>query len=835
MKNRPPRRPFLSALLALGLVLTAAPASAQQAAPYDHPLFTGPEQPAPTPAFDQEHLRLALRFDRDARRVLGDATLRITPLDPSLDSLVLHASDLAIDSVLVGPVDSTRLATDWRTGDADSLVVALTALPDPEAPFEVRIVYAAQPEKGLYFVEDGPLRQIWTQGEPEDHHHWIPLIDRPGDKLTSELLVTVTPPQRALSNGRLIDAFGHDDGTITYHWHQEQPHAPYLIMLAVGDYATVRDQVRLAPGRRPVALAAWVYPDRTDDVERTFGRTDEMMRFYSERLAFPYPWAKYDQVLLRHFQFGGMENTSATTLTDRAMIDDRAALDYDPDGLIAHELVHQWFGNLVTCRHWSEIWLNEGFATYGSALFQEAHDGPEAFDALLLNLADRYLNEAATYRRPLVWNRWTAPIQMFDAHSYQKGAWVLHMLRQRLGDDVFWDVLGRYLDAYAFQPVETSDFQQVVETVTERDWDAFFDQWVYGAGHPEVTLSYDYDAASGTLAVTARQTQTGFRVPDVFTVDLSLDVHTLTDRVRHTMRLTGREQRAEIAVPGAPRFVSVDPEQTVLMQATVEQPARAWVAQLRNAPQPVARVRAARALAAFEDDPALLIGLRSALQQEEAARVRRAIVASLDQLPPSSAIERTLLDAYENEPSSEVRRTLLTALSAFSGSEAVSSLAFQAAQSDQSYYVQAEAVRTLARIGATTAEDVARSALVTPSFREVIRQAAFDALALLDLPDDEVLDLGSTYSAPSQPAVVRAAALGFLATRARDLPRARQQLIDALDAAPYRVRQAAIQALGTLDDEAARTALRDRRMQEPQPRLRQAIDEALASRASVAD
>jgi aminopeptidase N len=273
----------------------------------------------------------------------------------------------------------------------------------------------------------------------------------------------------------------------------------------------------------------------------------------------------------------------------------------------------------------------------------------------------------------------------------------------------------------------------------------------------------------------------------------------------------------------------------VLATTTVEQPARAWVAQLRNAPQPVARVRAARALAAFEDDPALLIGLRSSLENEDDALVRHAIVTTLDHLAPSSAIERTLLDAYEGEPASSVRRALLTALGDFPDAAAVADLAFQAAQEDESYYVQAEAVRTLARINAPSAEDVARSALVTPSFREVVRQAAFDALALLDLPDDEALDLGLNYSALDQPAAVRAAALGFLATRADALSRARQQLVEGLSATPYRVRQAAIQALGSLDDEAARSALQKHQAREPQPRLRQAIDAALASPAAVAN
>lgn len=823
MRNLPSRLFCLVILLLVGL----RPAYAQQTAPYDHPLFTGPAHEASTLAFDQEHLRLALRFDFDARRLSGDATLHLRARNETTDSLLLlHAAGLQIDSVWVSAADAPVMPATWRTGGADSLLIRLPPPDSLRDAFEVRIRYEATPRAGLYFVEDGALRQIWTQGEPQDNRHWIPFIDVPGDKLTSELLVTVEPPFSVLSNGQLIDAAGHADGSVTYHWRQDQPHAPYLIMLAIGDYARVHTSVDLPDHPRPVPLDFWVYPGQQNNLERTFGRTDDMMRFFSERLAMVYPWDRYAQVLLRHFQFGGMENTGATTLTDRAFVRERSAIDYDPDGLIAHELAHQWFGNVVTTETWADIWLNEGFATYLSALFKEDYEGADAFAHTMTSLADGYFAEAERYRRPLVWNQWTAPIQMFDAHSYQKGAWVLHMIREQLGDETFYAVLHRYLRTNAFQPVTTDDFKFALEGRADRRFDAFFDQWIYGAGHPEVEVTPAYIDSTRMVELTVRQTQTGFRVPEAFAFDVDVEVHSLTDVARHTLRIQEREQVFHLEADGVPQFVAVDPDQAVLARWDVRQPARAWVAQLNNAEQPVSRLRAARALRGFSEDPALLIALRNAFTNETDATVRAAIVETLGELPPSSSLERALL-ALTNDESATVRRAVLRALSRFEGSAAVADAAFQAAQNDRSYYVQAEAVRTLARIGAPDARDVVRSALVTPSFREVIRTAAFNALVLLDVPTDEALRYGLDYSASSQPEEVRAAALGYLATFAEDETRAFDRLREALSDPSYRVRRAALDALAGLSSEAAQEALAARLAAEPDARLRLAIEQAL--------
>ncbi|MCH8960255.1 MAG: HEAT repeat domain-containing protein [Bacteroidetes bacterium] len=826
---------MLLVLVALGAGPTSLSMAQATAPAYDHPLFTGPAHETPTPRFDQEHLRLALRFDEARRRVFGDATLRLTPLDTLADTLSLFAAGLAIDSVQFGALDSAKVDVPFRLGQADSLLIALDTLRVRQAPFEVRIVYSAQPRRGLYFIQPSKnhpnqKRQIWTSNAPEESRHWFPVFDFPGDKLTSELLVTVEEPLRVLSNGRLVEQATNDDGTITSRFVQDQPHAPHLVMLTAGDYEIVRERVRPSIGR-PIPLSYWVYPEHLDDTARTFGRTPDMMRFFAEHLRVPFPWESYGQVVLRQFHAGGMANTGAATLSDRVVIDERAALDDHPDGLIAHELAHQWFGTLVTARYWDDVWLDEGFASYLSALFEEHHAGEDALALRLLTYADHYQAEARQYRRPLVWNRWDDPAQMFDAHSSWKGAWVLHMLRRRLGDALFWKVLEQHLTTYAFKPVETADFRRVLRSVTGERFDDFFAQWVDAAGHPVLDVRYSYDAEEGTLALTVEQVQEGFRVPDVFRTDLTLEVHALTEAFRFDVTLSARRQTFRLPLPMRPRFLLVDPDGDLLAEVRVDQPARAWVGQLRYAPHAVPRIRAARALATSADDPALLVGLRSALREEPVAAVRTVIVETIGRFSPSSAVQRALAESLGDEDAA-VRGAALDALGAFENVPEVHTLAFQTAQNDSSYRVQASAVKTLARTASPSALDVVRSALITPSHRDVIRQAALEALALLDLPLREGLALGLEYSAINQPGEVRIAALGYLQTLTAGSRAALNRLIDLLEDDDVGVRRATIDGLAVIDSERARAALQRRLATEPQPLLKATLEQAVRQATS---
>ena len=825
-------------LLAALLLALNAPTLAQTAEPaYDHPLFTGPAHETPTSRFDQEHLRLALRFDLGARRVFGDARLRIHPPDAVTDSLLLFAAGLEIDSVLIGAAASAMVNTPFRTGEADTLVIPLDSLFVPGAPFEVRLFYSAQPRRGLFFIQpsrENPnqKRQIWTVSAPGATRHWLPVHQAPGDLLTAEILITADSSLGVLSTGRRVEEIDNEDGTVTTYFRQDRPHSPHRLLLAASDYEVRQNTAPLTRDDRPVYLSYWTYSEHIGEVARTFDRTPAMMSFFEERLNVPYPWRTYDQAILRQLHREGQAHAGVATFPDPILLDERAALSENPDARIAEALARQWFGSVVQARYWTDIWLDEGFAAYLSALFTEHQQGEEAFALTMQDYARRYLAETRHYRRPLVWNRWEDPAMLFDAHSAQKGAWVLHMLRRSLGDDLFWTVLEQYLTTYAFKPVETTDFQRVVEAVTGEDFDAFFAQWTQAAGHPVLDTRYTYDVDAGELAVVVTQQQTGYQVPEVFGTTLTLEAHTLSEAFRFDVTLEANSQVFTLPLPARPRFLLIDPDQALLAEVQVTQPARAWVGQLRHAPAPVSRIRAAHALAAYGDDPALLIGLRSALREEPSAAVRKAIAETLGLLPPSTATQRLLMDLMTDE-SATVRAATLDALRAYKNAPDVHNLAFETAQNDPSYIVQAAAVKTLARTAAPTALAVVRSALITPSHREVIRRAAFEALPLLDLPAREAVPLGLEYSDAAQPAAVRIAAMVYLQPLAAESRAALTRLIALLKDEDIRVRRAAIENLGLVDTERALTALKQHQPTESQPLLQAVLRRVLRQDAAT--
>ena len=823
-------------LLFAVLLALAAPALAQaQAAkpPYDHPLFTGPSHEAPVARFDQEHLRLGLQFDLTTRRIFGDARFRLTPIgsdqyDTIPDPVLFFAAGLTIDSVRIGPSVPLMRNAPFHTGSADSLIIAFDSLYVPGAPFEVHIHYKAQPHRGLFFVQPNPQipdqkHQIWTRSTPGATRHWIPVLDGPGDMMTSELLITADSSLLALSNGRRVEALANDDGTVTTYYRQDRPHTLHRLMLTLGDYAVHQGTTDVAD--RLIPLSYWVNSSQTDNVARTFGQTPDMIRFFMESTGVPFPWTSYNQVVLHQFYGTGQANTGISAFPGHVMLDARAALTENKD-LIAQMLARQWFGGLVTARSWADIWLDEGFAAYLSVLFMEQHQSPNVFALAMLDFADQYLDEAQRYRRPLVWNRWRDPSDMLDAHSAQKGAWVLHMLRRRIGDRLFRNVMEQYLTTHAFNLVDTNHLHRIVEDVTGEDVDAFFAQWIAAAGHPILDVRYTYDADEGALIITVAQQQEGYLVPEVFRTNLVLEAHTLTDAHRFEVTLEADSQMFTVPLSVRPRFLLFDPDHDVLAEVQVHQPARAWMGQLRHAPQPVNRILAARALTTFADDPALLVGLRSAVREEPSAAVRKAIAETISHFPPSMATQRLLIGMMDDQDAI-VRTAVLNALGVYENIEPVQDLAFQAAQNDPSYTVQAEAVKTLARTASPIALDVARSALITPSHRDIIRRAAFEVLPLLDIPLREGVALGLEYSASTQPSMVRRAAIHYLHTLAPDTREALNRLIALLNDDDINVRRAAIESLGLVGSDHALEALKQHQAIELQPALQATLNQIL--------
>jgi len=360
-------------------------------------------------------------------------------------------------------------ASSWSRGE-DKLRV------NPQGS-EIAIRYAAKPEKGMYFLEPdegypGRPRQIWTQGQAEDTRYWLPSFDFPNQKLTTELIATVPSGLTVVSNGELVSQRAG-----RWHFRQDVPHPAYLMTFAAGEFSEIRDEWRGVP------VQYFVQPGREDDGRRAFENTPAMMDFFSEATGVRYPYAKYAQVAVADFVYGGMENTSATTQTDRTLHDARAHLDFSSDPLVSHELAHQWFGDLVTCRDWGHAWLNEGFATYFECLWREHHLGYDEFLYDVFGLLQSYLGEERErYRRPIVTNTYGDPSDLFDRHLYEKGGLVLHMLRRGLGEEAWRASLKHYLERHRGGNVTTPDFQRAIEDVTGRNLEGFFQQWVWAPG-----------------------------------------------------------------------------------------------------------------------------------------------------------------------------------------------------------------------------------------------------------------------------------------------------------------------------------------------------------------
>src|SRR5947209_5412229 len=381
--------------------------------------------------------------------------------------------------------------------------------------------------KGAYFRPGKHI--VWTQGETEDTHYWVPTYDFPNDKTTWEFYIWTRKDERALSNGRLAGSRAVGD-SIEWHWVQDKPASTYLMTCVIGDYVVLQD----TPWR-DVPIGYWTYPDSVEAARRGFAKTPQAVDVFSRKTGVPYPWAKYDQIVIPEFQYGGMENVTATSQNDAEILhptwSEPQANSVD---LMSHELGHQWFGDLLTTRSWAHIWLNEGFATFMEEIFHEENFGPDegAYDRLLAH--EQAIEGDRRARRPIVWGKWVNdPIEVFfTGHIYQKGATVLQMLRHQLGDSVFWRGINRYATSHAYDNVVSDDLRRAFEEATGTDLKAFFGQWVYGAGFPVFQVSSNYDRAARRLIIDAREIQARDSLTGFFDVDVDVEARTDSGVVR---------------------------------------------------------------------------------------------------------------------------------------------------------------------------------------------------------------------------------------------------------------------------------------------------------------
>jgi aminopeptidase N len=762
--------------------------------------------------FAIEHLALDVTLDFENKRVDGKATLRFRRVDPDSTEMVLDAIGFEVERVAL---HGKEIACQ---NDGKTLRIAIPA-GLAEGSLEVR--YAATPRRGLYFLEpdehvtDRP-RQAWTQCQEEDARHFVPCHDKPHVKMTTEMRVAVPNGFTVLSNGALVSKDTPVHGPWRFHWRMDSPHPSYLLTLVAGEFAEIADDADGVP------VTYLVPKDRAADVPRTFGRTPAMIRYFGELLGVKYPWNKYAQVVVSDFIFGGMENTTATTLYEYTLLDERASLDVTSDDLIAHELAHQWFGDYVTCRDWSEGWLNEGFATFMEHVWREKDLGRDEYDFGIRSDLDAYAGEAhGRYRRPIVCQLYDAPLDLFDRHLYEKGGLVLHVLRTELGDALFWRGISAYLKGHAHGIVETRDLLRALEEVSGRSLGKIFDQFVYRPGHPEIELTLTWE--KGVLGLASKQTHAHTdEVPAVFEVSFFLEI-VLADGTlrRERVALTARSETFALPCAERPAYVVVDPEMRILGEVSVRAPDDLLHAQLERAKTARGRWLAALALAR-SDTPRTIAALATCLaRDDEFWGVRAAAAESLGKLrgrEPERILARSVDVAHP-----KVRRAVIAALGAFRTTAAAEALRPKALK-DPSYLVEAEAARSLGRTRQASAFDTLVDLLERPSWADVIRGAAIDGLAALR--DDRATPHLLARTRYGHPTRARRAAIGAIPKLMSDR-RGRETLEELLDDADPHLRIDVVRALGEYGDAKARPALRARLDVDLDPRVRRRLRETL--------
>ena len=721
------RRAALALALAFGPALSAAETV---------DVWSRPERRPPVRTYDVRHYRIALRLEDETRSFRGETEITLAPLQDGLRTIGLDAETFTVTAVR----DATGKALAFVQKEGRLEIELARAAPRGEAialnvAYEARNVridpvkygMAADYPLGLDFRDessDNP-RLVETLSFPTGARHWYPCFDHPSDKATSEVLATVRSDWRVLSNGRLVET--RDDPAAkarTFHWRQDQPHSTYLFVLVAGPYEVLSDVYGTVP------LGYWVYPKDAPDAPRSFRKTPEILRFLERTFGVPYPWVKYDQVTIPGIG-GGAESTNATVLGQGTIHDEDAEPDFPSDGLVAHEAAHQWWGDLVTLADWDETWLNESFATYGEYLYSRFASGDDEGAVNLLEKRDAYLKEAREkYVRPIVFNRWQWPNDNFDRHTYQKGALVLHMLRDLVGDEAFFKALRIFLERHAYGSVTTPDLVAAFREASGQDVQWFFDQWVMKPGHPVLEVSQSWDEAGRTLSLRIRQVQDTRRQVPIFRARVRIGIVTEAGPTSETVWLDKKDEAFRFTLPARPLLVRFDAGNVLLAEVGFRKPAADLVYELAH-DDARGRAWAAGELAKVRAEPGVEDALARAARDDAFWKVREAAVDAMAAARRPEDV--AFLRERATDASSKVRVAALRALSALaSPSITMGPFLAERFRADRSYLVRAEAIRGLGRVRNPSFLALVEEAARLRSPRQVVRAAALAAREQLE-------------------------------------------------------------------------------------------------------
>ncbi|CAN5515579.1 hypothetical protein BH10ACI3_BH10ACI3_17760 [soil metagenome] len=526
--------------------------------------------------FDAQNYTIRASFDRTKKMVFGDTTVSLRPLKANFRTVELDAVDLRFDSVALDP---SGIALQYKSSNG-MVIVTLDKAYGPDDVISIRFKYSTTPKKGVYFSpaekdDKGVERhsdQIWSQGEAEEARHWFPSFDFPSDKATTEEYITADKGETVIGNGEFLGKAENSDGTITWHFKMPIPHSTYLVSFVIGKYVKVEDKYKDIP------LGFYTYPGRENTAKKAFGDTKEMIAVYEQLTGVPFPFNKYDQTVVSQFQFGGMENITATTMNDIEIF--MADFDFGKSvtmDLVSHELAHSWFGDLVTCRNWAELWLNEGFATYMEAAYREKIYGREDYlNKVRSDAAEFLVDDVVNKRRHPLYDLRAADVDgLFDnaATTYHKGGVVLHMLREQVGTEAFWKGVNAYLNSHKFANVESTDLKKAMEDASGQDLTWFFDQWVYSGGAPRLEFKQAYNTRTRSYTLTVTQTQSADTItPGVFKLQMDIIIHAGGAQVNEKLNIKQRVQSFIFKTAGKPSRLEVDKTEKIALKAVTIKP-----------------------------------------------------------------------------------------------------------------------------------------------------------------------------------------------------------------------------------------------------------------------
>jgi len=668
------------------------------------------DRATPESVNDLVHIKLDVRFDYKKCYLYGKEWVTLHPHFYQTDSLRLDAKGMDIKKVMLAgagqPLAGTMKPLAF-TYDSLHLSIRLDRMYQGSEDYTIYIEYVSKPnevkgrkknEKGLYFInpdssEKGKPVQIWTEGEPESASVWFPTLDRPDQKATQEMVMTVPSKYVTLSNGRLVERKDNKDGSRTDVWRMDHPHSSYLFMMAVGDFKIYKDSWH---GKE---VSYYMEPAYAPYAKENFGETPEAIDFFSKILGVDFPWNKYAQIVVRDYVSGAMENTTACVLggqsTRRELLD-----SYHSTG-IEHELFHQWFGDYVTAKGWSNLTLNESMADLGEILWLEHKYGQDAADEHVYEGMQGYFNNDDNASKRLVEYDYKVPKDVFNGVTYQKGGRILNMLRHYLGNEAFYKGLHIYLTENAYQSAEVAQLRLAMEKASGRDLRWWFDQWYHRAGHPLLQTDWQWDGQAGVERIVVKQLQTG----EPYILPVAVDIYGGGVRTRHRVWVSGKEDTLMLPAARKPELVNFDAERVLVAREGDNKTFDEYLFQYFNAPAYADRAEAVKFAARHEDDE----------------RGRKIILSALKD--KYSGIRSIALDVLNREH--EDIRNLDTALQRGAGPILV-----ELARSDSNTLVRAHAIGTLIVLRRPELMPVLVQALRSESY--TVQGMALRAIAWID-------------------------------------------------------------------------------------------------------